>query len=47
MATSRPPSKYLRKKGLATAAKKACRDANEGLIGTYVHGGSKVATLVE
>ena len=38
---------YLRKKGLATAAKKATRDANEGIIGTYIHGGSKVATLVE
>jgi elongation factor Ts len=37
----------LRKKGLATAAKKASRDANEGLIGSYIHGGSKVATLVE
>ncbi len=37
----------LRKKGLATAAKKASRDANEGLIGTYVHPGSKIATLVE
>ncbi|MFM7172533.1 MAG: elongation factor Ts, partial [Caldilinea sp.] len=29
----------LRKKGLATAAKKASRDANEGLIGSYVHPG--------
>ena len=37
----------LRKKGLATAAKKATRDANEGIIGSYIHGGSKVATLVE
>lgn len=37
----------LRKKGLATAAKKASREANEGIIGTYVHGGSKIATLVE
>ena len=37
----------LRKKGLATAAKKASREANEGLIGTYVHPGSKIATLVE
>ncbi len=37
----------LRKKGLATAAKKASRDANEGLIGTYVHPGSKVASIVE
>jgi elongation factor Ts len=38
---------FLRKKGLATAAKKATREANEGLIGSYVHGGSKVATIVE
>ncbi len=37
----------LRKKGLATAAKKAGREANEGLIGSYVHPGSKVASLVE
>lgn len=37
----------LRKKGLATAAKKASRDANEGIVGSYIHGGSKVATLVE
>ncbi len=38
---------YLRKKGLATAAKKASREANEGIIGTYVHGGAKVASMVE
>lgn len=37
----------LRKKGLATAAKKASRDANEGLVGVYVHPGSKVASIVE
>ena len=37
----------LRKKGLAAAAKKATRDTNEGLIGHYVHAGSKVAGLVE
>jgi elongation factor Ts len=37
----------LRKKGLATAAKKAGREANEGLIGSYVHPGSKIASLVE
>jgi elongation factor Ts len=36
----------LRKKGLATAAKKASRDTNEGMIGTYVHAGSKVAAMV-
>ncbi|MER2598053.1 MAG: translation elongation factor Ts [Caldilineales bacterium] len=37
----------LRQKGLAAAAKKATREANEGLIGTYVHTGSKVAGMVE
>ncbi len=37
----------LREKGLATAAKKSSREANEGLIGHYVHMGSKVAALVE
>ncbi len=37
----------LREKGLAAAAKKANRDANEGLVGHYVHMGSKVASLVE
>ena len=38
---------YLRQKGLAAAAKKASREANEGLIGTYGHTGSKVAGMVE
>jgi len=38
---------YLRQKGLAAAAKKATREANEGLVGTYVHTGSKVAGMVE
>jgi elongation factor Ts len=37
----------LREKALATAAKKADREAHEGLIGSYVHMGSKVAALVE
>jgi elongation factor Ts len=37
----------LRKKGLATAAKKASRDTNEGIIGTYVHSGAKVAGMVQ
>lgn len=37
----------LREKGLAQAAKKAERTASEGLIGHYVHTGSKVAALVE
>ncbi|NJN81267.1 MAG: translation elongation factor Ts [Caldilineaceae bacterium] len=37
----------LRKKGLSSAAKKADRDTNEGLIGSYIHAGSKMASLVE
>ncbi len=37
----------LREKGLAAAAKKANREANEGLIGHYIHQGSKVASLIE
>ncbi len=37
----------LREKGLAAAAKKATREANEGMIGSYIHMGSKVAALVE
>lgn len=37
----------LRDKGLAVAAKKAERETKEGLIGHYVHMGSKVAALVE
>ena len=37
----------LRKKGVASAAKKAGRDANEGLIESYIHLGGKVGVLVE
>ena len=37
----------LRERGLSVAAKKADREAREGLIGHYVHMGSKVAALVE
>ena len=37
----------LRKKGLAAAAKKASRTASEGMIGNYIHPGSKVGVLVE
>jgi elongation factor Ts len=37
----------LRKKGLATAAKRAGRTANEGMVGTYIHPGAKVGVLVE
>lgn len=37
----------LREKGLATAAKKASREANEGMIGHYVHLAGRIASLVE
>ena len=37
----------LRKKGMATAAKKAGRDASDGLIDTYIHLGGKVGVMVE
>jgi elongation factor Ts len=37
----------LRKKGLASAAKKAGRTANEGVVGTYIHPGAKVGVMVE
>jgi elongation factor Ts len=37
----------LRKKGLASAAKKASRAANDGMVGTYIHPGAKVGVLVE
>ena len=38
---------YLRKKGLAKAAKKAGREATEGLVVSYIHGGGKIGVLVE
>ena len=37
----------LRKKGMATAAKKAGREASDGLIDTYIHLGGKVGVMVE
>jgi elongation factor Ts len=37
----------LRKKGLAAAAKKAGRAATEGIVGHYIHQGSKVGVIVE
>ena len=40
-------AELLREKALAVAAKKADREALEGIIGNYVHMGSKVAALVE
>lgn len=39
--------KRLREKGLAAAEKRADRAANQGVIGSYIHTGSRVAGLVE
>lgn len=38
---------YLRRKGLASAAKKMRRVAGEGLVGAYIHPGGKIGVLVE
>src|SRR3954471_6652885 len=37
----------LRKRGLAQAAKKSGRAANEGQIGAYIHQGGKIGVLIE
>ncbi|MEI6498600.1 MAG: translation elongation factor Ts [bacterium] len=37
----------LRKKGMAKAAKKADREANEGIIESYIHSNGKIGVLVE
>lgn len=38
---------YLRKKGLATAQKRAGRTTSQGQIGSYIHGGGKIGVMVE
>ncbi|MDB4959913.1 MAG: translation elongation factor Ts [Myxococcales bacterium] len=38
---------YLRAKGLAKAAKKAGREATEGAVVSYIHGGGRIGVLVE
>merc|ERR1711934_775315 len=40
-------TEFLRKKGLASADKKADRKASEGIVETYVHTGSKLGVMVE
>jgi elongation factor Ts len=39
--------KLLRKKGMASADKKASRTANEGAVESYIHPGAKVGVLLE
>ena len=38
---------YLRRKGLAAAAKRAGRVVTEGLVSSYIHAGGKIGVLVE
>jgi len=38
---------YLRKRGIASAAKKAGRATKEGLVSAYIHGEGRVGVLVE
>jgi elongation factor Ts len=43
----RASQEFLRKKGLASAEKKASRAAKEGIIETYIHTGAKLGVMVE
>ena len=38
---------HLRKQGMAAAAKKAGREASEGLVESYIHPGNRVGVLIE
>jgi elongation factor Ts len=38
---------YLRKKGIATAAKRAGRATSEGTVQSYIHMGGKIGVMVE
>lgn len=38
---------FLRKKGLASAAKKASRTASDGSVSSYIHAGGKIGVLIE
>ena len=37
----------LKERGQAAAAKRAGREANEGLVGSYIHTGGKIGVLIE
>ena len=37
----------LKERGLASAAKKAGREAREGVVASYIHAGGKIGALVE
>ena len=40
-------AEWLRQKGIASAGKKAGRTTSEGLVGSYIHTGSRIGVLVE
>jgi elongation factor Ts len=40
-------AEYLRKKGIAAAAKKEGRETAQGIVGSYIHMGGRVGVLVE
>src|ERR1700746_593401 len=37
----------LRKKGIASAAKKSARSTRQGIVDSYIHAGSQVGVLIE
>ncbi len=40
-------AEWLRQKGISSAGKKAGRTTSEGLVGSYIHTGSRIGVLVE
>jgi elongation factor Ts len=40
-------TEYLRKKGAAVAAKRADREANQGVVEAYIHAGGRIGAMVE
>jgi elongation factor Ts len=40
-------TEYLRKKGAAVAAKRADREANQGVVESYIHAGGRIGAMVE
>ena len=37
----------LKEKGIASAAKKADRDTDQGLVDTYIHSGGRIGAMIE
>ena len=43
----RKAEEYLRQQGIASAAKKANRETNQGLVESYIHSGGRIGAIVE